>query len=99
MRKSEDNRSLENVRHSLAHLLAAAVLQKFPKAKLGIGPTVENGFYYDFLLSRGLTPEDLKDFEKDMKKMIGGKLSFTGKEVSVAEAKEIFKDQPLRINA
>jgi threonyl-tRNA synthetase len=88
---------LAGIRHSLAHLLAAAVLKKFPDAKLAIGPVIENGFYYDFLLPRGLTPEDLKEFEKDMKKMIGGKLPFSGKEVSKEEAKEIFKEQPFKL--
>ncbi len=92
-----NNDNLDGIRHSLAHLLAAAVLKKFPDAKLAIGPVIENGFYYDFLLPRSLAPEDLKDFEKDMKKMIGGKLPFSGKEVSVAEAKEIFKDQPFKL--
>ena len=93
----ENNDKLAGIRHSLAHLLAAAVLKKFPDAKLAIGPVIENGFYYDFLLSRGLTPEDLKDFEKDMKKMIGGKLPFTGKEVDKTEAKEIFKNQQFKL--
>ena len=92
-----NTKNLEGIRHSLAHLLAAAVLKKFPDAKLAIGPVIENGFYYDFLLSRGLTPEDLKDFEKDMKKMIGGKLPFSGKEVTRDEAREIFKDQPFKL--
>lgn len=92
-----NHQKLDEIRHSLAHLLAAAVLKKFPDAKLAIGPVIENGFYYDFLLPRSLAPEDLKDFEKDMKKMIGGKLPFSGKEVSVAEAKEIFKDQPFKL--
>ena len=93
----ENNDKLAGIRHSLAHLLAAAVLKKFPDAKLAIGPVIENGFYYDFLLSRGLTPEDLKDFEKDMKKMIGGKLPFTRKEVSKMEAREIFKNQQFKL--
>src|SRR3989344_7518418 len=89
--------SLENIRHSLAHLLAAAVLKKFPDAKLGIGPVIENGFYYDFLLPRTLTPEDLKEFEKAVKKMISSKLLFTGKEITPAEAKKLFKDQPFKL--
>ena len=50
----EDNKKLNNIRHSLAHLLAAAVLEKYPGVKLGIGPVIENGFYYDFLF-----PEDV----------------------------------------
>ncbi len=52
---------IEEIRHSLAHLLAAAVLKKFPKAKLGIWPVIENGFYYDFKLPRHLTDTDLKE--------------------------------------
>ncbi len=66
MTKSEPKASLDEIRHSLAHLLAAAVLREFPNAKLAIGPTIENGFYYDFLLPRTLTPEDLAKFEKTM---------------------------------
>jgi threonyl-tRNA synthetase len=88
---------VDGIRHSLTHLLAAAVLKKFPDAKLAIGPTIENGFYYDFLLPRTLAPEDLKEFEKDMKKMIGGKLVFSGEEVTVAEAKKRFKNQPFKL--
>ncbi len=93
----DNEKKLDGIRHSLAHLLAAAVLKKFPDAKLAIGPVIENGFYYDFLLPRSLAPEDLKDFEKDMKKMIGGKLAFSGEEVTKAEAKKIFKDQPFKL--
>ena len=97
MRKSEDNRSLENVRHSLAHLLAAAVLQKFPKAKLGIGPTVENGFYYDFDVSKNFTPEDFDDFEKSIKQFIKAGLPFKGKKLTPAEARKTFKGQPFKL--
>lgn len=92
-----NNGNLDGIRHSLAHLLAAAVLKKFPDAKLAIGPVIESGFYYDFLLPRSLSPEDLEDFEKDMKKMAGEKLAFTGEEVSIDKAREIFKDQPFKL--
>ena len=92
----KENLELDNIRHSLAHLLAAAVLKEFPDAKLGIGPTIDNGFYYDFELSRTLTPDDLKMFEKTMRKLIGQKLPFTGKPVTASEAKEIFKSQPFK---
>ena len=102
-----DKQNLDHIRHSLAHLLAAAVLKKFPDAKLGIGPTIENGFYYDFLLPQPLAPADLKEFEKAMKKMVGAKLPFTGQEVTTAEAKKLFsagsgsafggKDQPFKL--
>src|SRR3989344_1586396 len=96
--------TLDHIRHSLAHILAAAVLKKFPDAKLGIGPTIDDGFYYDFLLppppdgSQGhFTPDDLKEFEKAMKKMIGQKLPFTGKEIAASEAKKLFANQPFKI--
>ena len=84
------------VRHSLAHLLAAAVLKKFPDAKLGIGPTIEDGFYYDFLLPRTLTPEDLKDFSREMRAMIAGRLPFAGKKITPAAARKLFKNQPFK---
>jgi threonyl-tRNA synthetase len=61
---------LEHIRHSLSHLLAASVLELYPGAKFGVGPIIENGFYYDFLTPRPLVPEDLKKIEKRMKKII-----------------------------
>ncbi len=88
----------DNIRHSLAHLLAAAVLKKFPKAKLGIGPVIEEGFYYDFKLPRNLTSEDLEEFEKTMRDLIRKKLPFRGRKVSVVEAKKIFKNQPFKLD-
>lgn len=96
---------IDEIRHSLAHLLAAAVLKKFPDAKLGIGPVIESGFYYDFLLPRlpdgsegRFTPEDLKDFQKTMKKLISGDLKFSGKKVTATAAKKVFKDQPFKLD-
>jgi threonyl-tRNA synthetase len=90
--------NLDPIRHSLAHLLAAAVLEKFPDAKLGIGPVIENGFYYDFELPRSLTPDDLKDLEKAMRKLVNKKLPFVGREVSVEEAKKLFAQQPFKLD-
>ncbi|KKW12409.1 MAG: Threonine-tRNA ligase [Candidatus Jorgensenbacteria bacterium GW2011_GWB1_49_9] len=90
--------NLDNVRHSLAHLLAAAVLKKFPKAQLGIGPVIQDGFYYDFKLPRTLTPADLADFENEMRDLIGAELAFRGKKVKPAEAKKIFKHQPFKLD-
>ena len=94
----ESENNLHNIRHSLAHLLAIAVLEKDPKAKLAIGPVIDNGFYYDFQFSEGFTPspKDLKDIEKSMRKMVNRSIPFEGREVSVAEAKEVFKDQPYK---
>ncbi|TAN37007.1 threonine--tRNA ligase [Patescibacteria group bacterium] len=92
--------SLHNIRHSLAHLLAIAVLEKDPSAKLGIGPVIDNGFYYDFEFSNGYTPtpEDLKGFEKAMRKMVNKGLLFEGREVSVDDAKKIFAGQPYKLD-
>ena len=90
---------IDNIRHSLAHLLAAAVVKKYPKAKLGIGPTIEDGFYYDFLLPAGkkFSPEDLKEFEKTMRELTKQNLPFSGKKVTSAEAKKLLKDQPFKL--
>ncbi len=90
--------ALDHIRHSLAHLLAAAVLKEFPDAKLAIGPTIENGFYYDFLLPRTLTPDDLKTFEKTMRSLAAKHLPFTGEEVAAVEAKKIFAKQPFKLD-
>jgi threonyl-tRNA synthetase len=98
MNKEKDPVSLDHVRHSLAHLLAAAVLKEFPDAKLGIGPVIENGFYYDFELPRSLTPDDLKTFEKTMRGLINKKLPFTGEEISAAEGKKRFAEQPFKLD-
>ncbi|MEK7590086.1 MAG: threonine--tRNA ligase, partial [Patescibacteria group bacterium] len=88
---------IDAIRHSLAHLLAAAVLEEFPNAKLGIGPTIENGFYYDFLLPRPLTPEDLIKFEKRIKDFIKQELTVKGKKVTAVQAKKEFKNQPFKL--
>ncbi|MEK7076870.1 MAG: threonine--tRNA ligase, partial [Patescibacteria group bacterium] len=98
MPKDSPKSQIENIRHSLAHLLAAAVLKKFPKAKLGIGPVIENGFYYDFKLPRTLTPEDLKEFEGTMRELIREKLDFKGRKITPAEAKKLFKDQKFKLD-
>lgn len=89
---------LHNIRHSLAHLLAIAVLEKDPGAKLGIGPVIDNGFYYDFEFSNDYTPtpEDLKGFEKAMRKMVNKGIPFEGRAVSVDEAKKMFATQPYK---
>lgn len=86
----------EKIRHSLSHLLATAVLDKWPEAKLGIGPTIENGFYYDFG-NVTVSPEDLKDLEKKIKKLIGGKIAFERSEIPATEAKDLFKSQNFKL--
>ncbi len=89
-------KNIENIRHSLAHLLAAAVLKKFPKAKFAIGPIIQDGFYYDFLLPRPLIPDDLKEIEKEIRNFIKSDLSFSGKKITSTEAKKTFKNQSFK---
>ena len=88
---------LYKIRHSAAHIMAQAVVEMIPEAKYTIGPPVENGFYYDFDLPRNLTPEDLVQIEKRMRQIVQGKHEFKKKVISAEEAREIFKDQPYKI--
>jgi threonyl-tRNA synthetase len=88
---------LYKIRHSAAHIMAQAVLDVFPNGKVTIGPPVENGFYYDFDLPRNLTPEDLEQIEKRMRQIVQGKHEFKKRVVSADEAREIFKDQPYKL--
>ncbi|MDR3559379.1 MAG: threonine--tRNA ligase, partial [Candidatus Pacebacteria bacterium] len=81
---------LEIIRHSASHVLAAAVLEMFPEAKLAIGPAIENGFYYDFDLPRTLIPEDLPILEEKMKEIIKKNYPFERAEISVEEAVKDF---------
>ncbi|HEX9027786.1 MAG TPA: threonine--tRNA ligase [Anaerolineales bacterium] len=85
------------IRHSAAHIMAQAVTEMFPEAKYTIGPPVEDGFYYDFDLPRSLTPEDLQVLEKRMRQIIAGHYDFKKKVVSAQEARQIFKDQPYKL--
>jgi len=85
---------IETIRHSLAHILACAVQELYPETKFGIGPAIENGFYYDFDVSAGALAEaDLPKIEKKMKELIKQNIKFEKRLVSVNEAKKIFKNQ------
>ena len=88
---------LYRIRHSTSHIMAEAVLEKFPDAKVAIGPAIEDGFYYDFDLPRALTPEALESIEKRMRGIIQSKVSFERKVISSDEAKRIFHDQPFKL--
>lgn len=88
---------LEYKRHSLAHLLAAAVLKLHPEAKPTLGPAVNNGFYYDFELKTPLSDKDLPKIEKEMKKILKSWKSFEGKEISKKEAEEKFAHNPYKL--
>src|SRR5512141_1040976 len=94
--KHEESR-LYRIRHSAAHVMAQAVLDMFPEAKIAIGPPIDNGFYYDFDLPRNLTPEDLQAIEKRMRQIIAGKHEFVKKVVSADEARQVFHDQPYKL--
>ncbi len=84
-------------RHSLAHVMAEAVLEFFPDAKPTIGPPIENGFYYDFGVPKGFTPEDLSKIEARMREIVKKGVQFERREVSVAEARALFKDNPFKL--
>lgn len=85
-----------SVRHSLSHLLAAAVLEKYPKTKLGIGPVIENGFYYDFDFATPISDADLAGLEKRVQELAREKLSFTKKVITAAKAANDFKKEPYK---
>ena len=90
---------LQNKRHTLAHLLGAAVLQQYPHAKLTLGPAIDTGFYYDIDFSGGPTLGDdgLKDVQKTMKKLINSWTEFTHREVTIEEARELYQDNPYKL--
>lgn len=88
----ENDQSLEQLRHSLAHLLAAAVLDLYPGTKNTIGPAIENGFYYDFEFPSPISQDDLPKIEEKMREILKTWKNFSHKEVSAAEAKDFFKD-------
>jgi len=89
---------LYKVRHSTAHVMAQAVMEMFEgEAKIAIGPPIEDGFYYDFDLPRPLTPEDLETLEKRMREIMAGKFSFDREVISAEDAREMFSDQPYKI--
>jgi threonyl-tRNA synthetase len=90
---SGDNQALEVLRHSASHIMAEAVLQLFPDAVLGIGPSTSDGFYYDFKLPRPLSPEDMIKIEKGMKKLVASNLKFERSEMPVNEALDYFKSR------
>lgn len=92
-----EDSELYRIRHSAAHVMAHAVVEMFPEAKYTIGPPIENGFYYDFDLPRSLTPEDLEQIEKRMRQIIAGNYPFIKKVISAEEARQIFKDQPYKL--
>jgi len=94
---NQEELDLARMRHSAAHVLAEAVLEVFPDAKLAIGPAIDNGFYYDFDLPRSLTPDDLKDIEKRMRRHINKAEEFERAELDREDALKLFADQPYKL--
>src|SRR5687767_11842298 len=94
---AKDPKALDVLRHSAAHILATAVRRVRPDAKIGFGPAIEDGLYYDFEVAQPFTPEDLEKFEKEMAKVAQEKLPFVREEVSRAEANKRFVDDPLKL--
>ncbi|MFH1646205.1 MAG: threonine--tRNA ligase [Chloroflexota bacterium] len=94
MNKSEKP---ETMRHSASHVMAGAVLSLFPDARFGIGPAIEDGFYYDFDLPRSLTPEDLPVIEEKMREIIKADLPFKHRELPRDEARKLFATQPYKM--
>jgi threonyl-tRNA synthetase len=88
---------LEKLRHSTSHVMAEAVLHLFPGAKFAIGPSIEDGFYYDFDLPRPLTPEDLETIEARMREIVKAEYPFERREISRQEAEKVFADQPYKL--
>ena len=92
-----DNKQIEKIRHSLSHIMASAVLELWPKTKLGMGPAIENGFYYDFQMQKTLAPEDLEKIEEKMKQLIAQKLKFEKQNITKRRAKKLFAVQPYKL--
>jgi threonyl-tRNA synthetase len=92
-----EDTQLYRIRHSAAHVMAQAVLEFYPDAKYTIGPPVENGFYYDFEFSQPVLQEDLEKIEKRMRQIVAGQHKFEKKIISADEARQVFKDQPYKL--
>ena len=99
MANNNSNKQLETQRHSMAHVMAAAVQQMFPEAQFGVGPAVDNGAYYDFVLPRNLVPEDLKIITKNIKELLKRPLEFKKDVLDMGDAAVMFEtmSQPLKV--
>ena len=93
----KDLDALNILRHSSAHILAQAVLNLYPDAQYGVGPSIENGFYYDFLFSKPLKESDLLDIELEMKKIVKSSQNFVRSVITKKDATKLFKKQTLKI--
>ena len=92
-----ESNDLARMRHSCAHVMADAVVQLYPGTKLSIGPSIDNGFYYDFDLAKPLSVDDLPAIEAKMRQIVAKKSPFVRSEVSADEARKLFKDEPFKL--
>jgi threonyl-tRNA synthetase len=97
MKSQESDEQLEKMRHSASHVMAEAVQCLFPGAKFGIGPMIENGFYYDFELPRALAPEDLPVIENKMREIVSQDVPFVTERISKEKARKLFSSQPYKL--
>lgn len=94
---SDDQKALDTLNHSTSHIMAAAIKKLFPGVKFAIGPSITNGFYYDFDLEAPIAPEDLKTVEKEMERIVRQNLKFEKSELSKDAAAILFKDDPYKL--
>jgi len=97
LKEMSKEQRLDRLRHSAAHVMAEAVVEMFPDARIGIGPPIDTGFYYDFELPRALTLDDLPEIEERMRKRIASDVAFEQSLISKDEARKLFKDQPYKL--
>ena len=93
----DSEKALDILNHSTSHILAWAVKSLFKDAKLGIGPSIKNGFYYDFLVEKPFTPEDIEKIENKMRELLTREYKFEKEEISKEKAKELFKDEKFKL--
>ncbi|MHB1252814.1 MAG: threonine--tRNA ligase [Candidatus Humimicrobiaceae bacterium] len=94
---AENEKSLDTLNHSTSHVMAGAIKKIYPDAKFAIGPSIKNGFYYDFEINKVISPEDLKIIEDEMKKIISSNQIYDRKEITKDEARRIFKGNPYKL--
>jgi threonyl-tRNA synthetase len=93
----DDQKELDILNHSTSHVMASAIKKLFPGVKFAIGPSIKNGFYYDFDLETPIAPEDLKMIEKEMDRIVRQNLKFEKSELSKDAAVLFFKDNPYKL--
>ena len=93
----DDEKSIETLNHSTSHIMASAISRIYPGARFAIGPSIKDGFYYDFDIDENISINDLKNIEDEMKKIISSNTVFKKEKISKKQALEIFKDNPYKI--